>query len=57
VSAFTAATGWVWNFPSLMVAGTLFGAGEAGCFSESHPRVHRLADSHTPIAAVHEMGN
>src|SRR5262249_27897208 len=31
-SAFTAATGWVWNFPSLMVARTLFGAGEAGCF-------------------------
>lgn len=31
-SAFTAATGWVWNFPSLLVARTLFGAGEAGCF-------------------------
>lgn len=31
-SFFTAATGWVWNFMSLMVTRTLFGAGEAGCF-------------------------
>jgi MFS family permease len=31
-SLFTAATGWVWNFASLVVARTLFGAGEAGCF-------------------------
>lgn len=31
-SFFTAATGWVWNAPSLIVTRTLFGAGEAGCF-------------------------
>jgi MFS family permease len=31
-SLFTAATGWVWNLPSLLVTRTLFGAGEAGAF-------------------------
>ncbi|HVG38647.1 MAG TPA: MFS transporter [Pyrinomonadaceae bacterium] len=31
-SFFTAATGWVWNLPSLLITRTLFGAGEAGCF-------------------------
>ncbi|HEY5914733.1 MAG TPA: MFS transporter [Verrucomicrobiae bacterium] len=31
-SFFTAATGWTWNFGSLVVARFLFGAGEAGCF-------------------------
>jgi MFS family permease len=31
-SFFTAATGWVWNLPSLLVTRLLFGAGEAGCF-------------------------
>jgi MFS family permease len=31
-SFFTAATGWAWNFVSLMVTRALFGAGEAGCF-------------------------
>ena len=31
-SLFTAATGWVWNLPSLLVTRFLFGAGEAGCF-------------------------
>lgn len=31
-SAFTAATGWAWNVPSLLVTRFLFGAGEAGCF-------------------------
>jgi MFS transporter, ACS family, glucarate transporter len=31
-SIFTAATGWVWNVPSLLVTRFLFGAGEAGCF-------------------------
>lgn len=31
-SFFTAATGWVWNLPSLLVTRFLFGAGEAGCF-------------------------
>ena len=31
-SFFTAATGWVWNFASLLITRFLFGAGEAGCF-------------------------
>jgi MFS family permease len=31
-SIFTAATGWAWNFTSLVVTRFLFGAGEAGCF-------------------------
>ena len=31
-SFFTAATAWVWNLPSLLVARALFGAGEAGGF-------------------------
>ena len=31
-SFFTAATGWVWNWISLLVVRFLFGAGEAGCF-------------------------
>ncbi len=31
-SFFTAATGWAWNFGSLLVTRFLFGAGEAGCF-------------------------
>ena len=31
-SFFTAATGWAWNFWSLIVTRTLFGAGEAGAF-------------------------
>jgi len=31
-SCFTAATGYVWNLASLLVARFVFGAGEAGCF-------------------------
>jgi sugar phosphate permease len=31
-SFFTAATGWAWNWVSLVVTRFLFGAGEAGCF-------------------------
>lgn len=31
-SFFTAATGWVWNWVSLLIVRFLFGAGEAGCF-------------------------
>lgn len=31
-SFFTAATGWVWNYRSLVITRFLFGAGEAGCF-------------------------
>ncbi|MGA1980175.1 MAG: MFS transporter [Sedimentisphaerales bacterium] len=31
-SFFTAATGWVFNLPSLLVTRAMFGAGEAGCY-------------------------
>jgi ACS family glucarate transporter-like MFS transporter len=31
-SFFTAATGWAWNYVSMLVTRFLFGAGEAGCF-------------------------
>src|SRR5215471_17597805 len=31
-SFFTAATGWVWNYGSLLATRFLFGVGEAGCF-------------------------
>lgn len=31
-SVFTAATGWTWNYPSLLATRFLFGVGEAGCF-------------------------
>jgi len=31
-SIFTAATGWAWNFTSMMGTRLLFGAGESGCF-------------------------
>ncbi len=31
-SVFTAATGLAWNYPSMLAARLLFGAGEAGCF-------------------------
>ncbi|SPE33629.1 Major facilitator superfamily MFS_1 (fragment) [Candidatus Sulfopaludibacter sp. SbA3] len=31
-SLFTAATGWAWNFKSIVATRFLFGAGEAGCF-------------------------
>jgi MFS transporter, ACS family, glucarate transporter len=31
-SVLTAATGLAWNFPSLLIARLLFGAGESGCF-------------------------
>jgi MFS family permease len=41
-SFFTAATGWVWNYPSLLVMRLLFGAGESGCF----PGLARLFRAH-----------
>ncbi len=31
-SIFTAATGWAWNYISLLVCRLIFGVGEAGCF-------------------------
>ena len=43
-SFFTAATGWAWNFVSLLVTRFLFGAGEAGCF----PNVARALKTWLP---------
>jgi MFS transporter, ACS family, glucarate transporter len=41
-SLFTVATGWAWNFPSMVVTRLLFGAGESGCF----PGLARLFRTH-----------
>jgi MFS transporter, ACS family, glucarate transporter len=43
-SFFTAATGWAWNFASLLATRFLFGAGEAGCF----PNVARALKTWLP---------
>ena len=45
-SFFTAATGWAWNFSSLIVTRTLFGAGEAGAF----PNMTRIFTTWLPKA-------
>jgi MFS family permease len=42
-SIFTALTGAAWNVTSLWVVRLLFGAGEAGCFPQSHAHAQRLA--------------
>lgn len=44
-SFFTAATGWVWNWSSLMITRFLFGAGEAGCF----PNLTKAFDRWLPL--------
>jgi MFS family permease len=44
-SFFTAATGWVWNFVSLVTVRFLFGAGEAGCF----PNIARAFSRWLPL--------
>jgi ACS family glucarate transporter-like MFS transporter len=46
-SFFTAATGFVWNAPSLIVTRALFGAGEAGCF----PNLTRIFTTWLPVAS------
>jgi ACS family glucarate transporter-like MFS transporter len=43
-SFFTAATGWAWNFGSLLATRFLFGVGEAGCF----PNVARALKTWLP---------
>lgn len=43
-SLFTAATGWAWNYHSLLVTRFLFGAGEAGCY----PTLTRLFQTWLP---------
>ncbi len=40
-SCFTAATGWMWNWTSLLVTRFLFGAGEAGAFPNLTKAFHR----------------
>jgi len=44
-SFFTAATGWVWNYGSMLVTRFLFGAGEAGCF----PNLTKALSTWLPI--------
>jgi MFS family permease len=44
-SFFTAATGWAWNFVSLVIIRFLFGAGEAGCF----PNIARAFSRWLPL--------
>ncbi len=45
-SFFTAATGWVWNWVSLLVTRFLFGAGEAGAFPNLTKAFHRWLPHH-----------
>jgi MFS transporter, ACS family, glucarate transporter len=44
-SFFTAATGWIWNLPSLLLTRSLFGVGEAGCF----PNLTRVFTTWLPV--------
>ena len=44
-SFFTAATGWIWSLPSLLVTRSLFGVGEAGCF----PNLTRVFTTWLPV--------
>jgi MFS family permease len=44
-SFFTAATGWAWNYVSMLVTRFLFGAGEAGCF----PNLTKALSTWLPI--------
>jgi ACS family glucarate transporter-like MFS transporter len=43
-SFFTAATGWAWNYMSILVCRFLFGAGEAGCY----PTIAKLFQTWLP---------
>ena len=45
-SFFTVATGWVWNWTSLLVTRFLFGAGEAGAFPNLTKAFHRWLPQH-----------
>jgi MFS transporter, ACS family, glucarate transporter len=45
-SFFTVATGWVWNWVSLLVTRFLFGAGEAGAFPTLTKAFHRWLPLH-----------
>jgi ACS family glucarate transporter-like MFS transporter len=50
-SFFTAATGWVWNWLSLVVTRFLFGAGEAGCFPNITRAFNRWLPAHERLRA------
>src|SRR5262245_47099396 len=50
-SFFTAATAWVWNFPSLIVVRALFGAGEAGWFPNLTQHLQRCLPARRPWRA------
>jgi MFS transporter, ACS family, glucarate transporter len=50
-SFFTAATGWVWNWLSLVITRFLFGAGEAGCFPNLTRAFNRWLPPHERLRA------
>jgi MFS family permease len=50
-SFFTAATGWAWNWLSLVVTRFLFGAGEAGCFPNLTRAFSRWLQPHERLRA------
>lgn len=50
-SFFTAATGWVWNWLSLVITRFLFGAGEAGCFPNITKAFNRWLPPHERLRA------
>jgi MFS transporter, ACS family, glucarate transporter len=50
-SFFTAATGWAWNYASLLVCRFLFGAGEAGCFPNLAKMVRNWLPGHERLRA------
>jgi MFS family permease len=50
-SFFTAATGWAWNWLSLVVTRFLFGAGEAGCFPNLTKAFNRWLPAHERVRA------
>jgi ACS family glucarate transporter-like MFS transporter len=50
-SFFTAATGWAWNWLSLVVTRFLFGAGEAGCFPNITKAFNRWLPPHERLRA------
>ena len=50
-SFFTAATGWVWNYLSLLVCRFLFGVGEAGCFPNLSKMLRNWLPGHERLRA------
>ena len=50
-SFFTAATGWVWNYASLLACRFLFGVGEAGCFPNLSKMMRNWLPGHERLRA------